>query len=93
MLRLGGGELDAGEVKGHVFFESINWDDLYDMKVAPPFVPVVKSDLSVENFDKEFTDEVPELTPPDESESCSPSPPSLHSLPPSPLTPSLPLIR
>ena len=69
--RLGGGPTDAEEVKGHVFFESINWPDLYDRKVAPPFVPVVKSEVSVEYFDKEFTDEAPELTPPDESMSSS----------------------
>lgn len=66
--RLGGGEADADEVKDHLFFESINWKDLYSRKVTPPFVPVVKSDKSVEYFDKEFTDEAPELTPPDESD-------------------------
>ena len=53
-------------MKGHLFFESINWEDLYNRKITPPFVPVVKSDVSTENFDKEFTDEAPELTPPDE---------------------------
>ena len=82
---LGGGETDAEEVKNHVFFDSINWDDLYNCKVAPPFKPVVKSEQDVANFDKEFTDEVPELTPPDESMCCIPL-----SSPPSPLSPPSP---
>ena len=30
---LGGGAVDAVEVKGHVFFQTINWTDLYDRKV------------------------------------------------------------
>ena len=31
--RLGGSEDDAEEVKRHVFFDPINWNDLYDKKV------------------------------------------------------------
>ena len=31
--RLGGGQGDAEEVKKHVFFEPINWDDLYNRQV------------------------------------------------------------
>ena len=57
---------DAGEVKSHIFFESIMWDDLFNKKIAPPFVPVIKSEQSADYFDKEFTDENPDLTPPDE---------------------------
>ena len=33
-LRLGGGKDDAEEVKKHIFFESINWDDLYHRRVS-----------------------------------------------------------
>lgn len=32
-FRLGGGETDAEEVKKHIFFEPVNWQDLYDRKV------------------------------------------------------------
>ena len=64
---MGGGEKDAEDVKGHVFFEAINWKDLYDRKVTPPFVPTIDSAVSVKYFDPEFTEEAPELTPPDES--------------------------
>jgi RAC serine/threonine-protein kinase len=66
--RLGGGVADAGEVKSHIFFESIIWDDLFNKKIAPPFVPVIKSEQSADYFDKEFTDENPDLTPPDEGD-------------------------
>lgn len=31
--RLGGGPADASEVKQHLFFESINWEDLEAKKV------------------------------------------------------------
>ena len=33
VCRLGGGETDAEEVKKHVFFESVDWQELYDKKV------------------------------------------------------------
>lgn len=33
LFRLGGGETDAVEVMKHIFFESIDWHELYDKKV------------------------------------------------------------
>ena len=57
-----------------MFFESINWQDLLDRKIQPPFKPTVKSEMDVQNFDKEFTDEAPRLTPPDEGKLISLSP-------------------
>jgi serine/threonine protein kinase len=62
--RLGGGEGDAEEVKSHVFFETINWDDVYNKRITPPLVPFILSETSTDYFDKEFTAENPELTPP-----------------------------
>ncbi|CAI8034825.1 RAC-beta serine/threonine-protein kinase A [Geodia barretti] len=62
--RLGGGEGDAEEVKSHVFFKSINWDDVCKKRIIPPIIPVIKSETSTDYFEKEFTDENPELTPP-----------------------------
>ena len=32
--RLGGGPTDAREIKDHIFFEKINWDDLEQKKVS-----------------------------------------------------------
>jgi len=64
--RLGGGQGDAEEVKKHVFFEPINWDDLYNRQVEPPFKPEIKDATDVSYFDTDFTSENPDLTPPDE---------------------------
>ena len=65
--RLGGGESDAEEIKSHVFFESINWDDVYHKRIPPERIPVIWSEKSTDYFEKKFTDQNPELTPPDES--------------------------
>lgn len=63
--RLGGGPDDAKEVMKHIFFETINWDDILNKKVKPPFRPTVKSPTDVSNFDEDFTKEIPQLTPPE----------------------------
>ncbi|KAF9057362.1 kinase-like domain-containing protein [Panaeolus papilionaceus] len=46
---------DAGELKEHPFFASIDWKALSLKQVTPPFKPVVESDESTNNFDPEFT--------------------------------------
>ncbi|KTF87114.1 hypothetical protein cypCar_00014993 [Cyprinus carpio] len=45
------------EVKGHEFFSFINWDDLEQKKLPPPFSPSVESQYDISNFDPEFTEE------------------------------------
>ncbi|KAI8478335.1 RAC-gamma serine/threonine-protein kinase [Branchiostoma belcheri] len=67
--RLGGGIRDADDVKEHPFFATadINWQDVYERKLTPPFKPQVSSDTDTRYFDKEFTGESVELTPPTES--------------------------
>lgn len=69
--RLGGGPSDAREIKDHVFFEKINWDDLEQKKITPPFKPQVLSETDTRNFDIEFTGESVELTPPDQDDGPS----------------------
>ncbi|CAB4064598.1 AKT [Lepeophtheirus salmonis] len=64
--RLGGGPEDAKEIMNHVFFASINWTDLEQKKIIPPFKPQVMSETDTRYFDSEFTGESVELTPPDE---------------------------
>lgn len=61
--RLGAGPRDAEEIMGHPYFRNINFDDIYNMRVAPPYVPQITSATDVSNFDTEFTDEPPALTP------------------------------
>ncbi|CAL1570897.1 unnamed protein product [Knipowitschia caucasica] len=63
--RLGGGPDDAQEVKGHVFFTSINWQDVIDRKLVPPFKPQVTSETDTRYFDDEFTVQSITITPPD----------------------------
>ncbi|XP_031564380.1 RAC-gamma serine/threonine-protein kinase-like [Actinia tenebrosa] len=65
--RLGGKSDDAKEVMKHPFFDIINWDDLYNKKIKPPFKPVIKSETDVSNFDEDFTNEPVRLTPPEGS--------------------------
>jgi RAC serine/threonine-protein kinase len=63
--RLGGGPDDVREIMAHPFFASINWTDLVNRKIVPPFKPQVTSDTDTRYFDSEFTGESVELTPPD----------------------------
>ncbi|VDO06439.1 unnamed protein product [Rodentolepis nana] len=62
-LRLGASAKDAAEVKEQLFFKCINFDDLLQRKIKPPFVPKISTAEDVSNFDEEFTRERPCLTP------------------------------
>ncbi|KAL2153696.1 hypothetical protein VTH82DRAFT_4851 [Thermothelomyces myriococcoides] len=62
-LRLGSGPTDAQEVMSQPFFRNINWDDIFHKRVAPPFLPQIKSATDTSNFDSEFTSVTPVLTP------------------------------
>ncbi|KAI8092460.1 uncharacterized protein BX664DRAFT_378375 [Halteromyces radiatus] len=61
--RLGSSKSDGHEVRQHVFFSGINWDDVLAKKVPPPFLPTVAGRADTSNFDEEFTREIPILTP------------------------------
>lgn len=52
--RLGTNE-GAVEIKNHVFFKDIKWDDVLQKKLKPPFVPNVSGPGDVSNFDSRFT--------------------------------------
>uniref|UniRef100_A0A3Q3NCY5 Serine/threonine-protein kinase Sgk1 n=1 Tax=Mastacembelus armatus TaxID=205130 RepID=A0A3Q3NCY5_9TELE len=56
-FRLGSKD-DFNEIKAHSFFSSINWDDLEQRKILPPFKPKVTSFCDISYFDPEFTDEM-----------------------------------
>ncbi|XP_015452786.1 serine/threonine-protein kinase Sgk2 isoform X4 [Pteropus alecto] len=45
------------EIKNHVFFSPINWDDLYHKRLTPPFNPNVAGPADLKHFDPEFTRE------------------------------------
>ena len=49
--RLGCGPTCRAELRGHAFFHGIDWQELEEGKVAPPFIPDTEV---LDNFDKEF---------------------------------------
>lgn len=53
--RLGSGELDAGEIKSHLFFADISWSKLAKGEIAPPWNPTLSGSLDTSQFDAEFT--------------------------------------
>uniref|UniRef100_A0A4W6CT27 non-specific serine/threonine protein kinase n=1 Tax=Lates calcarifer TaxID=8187 RepID=A0A4W6CT27_LATCA len=67
--RLGGGPDDAKEVMSHKFFTSINWQDVTEKKLIPPFKPQVTSETDTRYFDDEFTAQTITITPPDKYDS------------------------
>uniref|UniRef100_A0A673AQR2 non-specific serine/threonine protein kinase n=1 Tax=Sphaeramia orbicularis TaxID=375764 RepID=A0A673AQR2_9TELE len=66
--RLGGGPNDAKDVMSHIFFITINWQDLEQKKITPIFKPQVTSETDTRYFDEEFTAQTITLTPPDKRE-------------------------
>ncbi len=54
--RLGYGILDSEEIKNHFFFKNINWQKVERKEYIPEYVPEIKKDGDVSNFDKMFTD-------------------------------------
>ncbi|KAK2550647.1 Protein kinase C delta type [Acropora cervicornis] len=52
-------------IRGHKFFDRLDWTKLEQRKIQPPFKPAVTSDHDTKNFDPDFTMEVPQFTPTD----------------------------
>ncbi|KAI8370155.1 kinase-like domain-containing protein, partial [Choanephora cucurbitarum] len=59
--RLGANGID--EIKKHVYFADISWDDIRQRRVQPPYLPPVKDEMDLTNFDQEFLTMSPALTP------------------------------
>jgi len=55
--RLGYGPDGAKKIKEHPYFEGINWEDAWNQKLKPPFIPKLKGDTDLSYFDRMFTDE------------------------------------
>ena len=55
--RLGNGKNGFQNIKNHIFFKGINWEDLEQKKIVPPFIPNILNDTDLGNFDKCFTKE------------------------------------
>ncbi|ELP87325.1 hypothetical protein EIN_095820 [Entamoeba invadens IP1] len=53
---------DPDQMKTHSWFKSFSFDDLYQKKLTPPFVPQIKSVTDTSNFDVDITSEHVDLT-------------------------------
>ena len=53
----------SDEIKQHPWFSDIDWDAMYRKEVVPPFRPNVKDEMSTEQIDSEFTNQIPTVTP------------------------------
>lgn len=49
------GARGAHEIRVHPFFAGIDWSKLIRREIEPPWKPVVRDELDVDNFDTEFT--------------------------------------
>ncbi|KAL7888209.1 hypothetical protein AOLI_G00031830 [Acnodon oligacanthus] len=67
--RLGCTEREGGEsaITAHPFFKEVDWEKLRKRELEPPFKPRIKSLEDVNNFDPDFTQEEPTLTPIEEA--------------------------
>lgn len=41
--RLGSGSRGIQEIKDHAFFKDVNWRDVVDKRITPPFIPLLRS--------------------------------------------------
>ncbi|XP_072175077.1 protein kinase C iota type-like [Diadema setosum] len=56
-----------GDITGHPFFKTIDWERMEARQVTPPYKPHLQSDRDLEHFDPQFTEEPIQLTPDDAS--------------------------
>jgi len=61
---------DPREIKKVAFFSTVNWDDVYNKRVVPEYIPPVSDSHDTTQIDSCFTDEAPSLDP-DEPASVS----------------------
>ncbi|KAL3267904.1 hypothetical protein HHI36_007043 [Cryptolaemus montrouzieri] len=57
--RLGSPPDDAKGIKQHSYFKAINWEDVVNKKLDPPFKPTLRSSEDVSQFDTKFTKQTP----------------------------------
>lgn len=52
---------DTCEVFKHAWFEGVDWEEVYELRVLPPIIPVVKDDMDTENFNEDVVKEKPRI--------------------------------
>ncbi|KAH8556428.1 kinase-like domain-containing protein, partial [Umbelopsis sp. PMI_123] len=63
-IRLGAGPDGPQEICSHVYFDGLDWDDVYHKRIIPPYVPDLQSDMDFSNFDDTFLQMVPRISNP-----------------------------
>ncbi|KAG7266085.1 hypothetical protein CRUP_026722 [Coryphaenoides rupestris] len=65
--RLGSSGMDCADIQKHLFFRHINWEELLNKRVEPPYRPQLHSEEDVSQFDTRFTRQTPVDSPDDAS--------------------------
>uniref|UniRef100_A0A7S1PDU8 Non-specific serine/threonine protein kinase n=3 Tax=Percolomonas cosmopolitus TaxID=63605 RepID=A0A7S1PDU8_9EUKA len=47
------------EIKDHPYFDSIDWEKIYNKEVDPPFIPRIKNETDTSCFEPDFTNQPP----------------------------------
>jgi serine/threonine protein kinase len=55
--RLGNSDTDFQDIRTHPFFRTINFEDLYEKRIDPPYNPNVSGQMDLKHFDPEFVRE------------------------------------
>lgn len=53
------------DIQSNPFFKTIHWEQLYSKQIIPPYKPQVNSEMDLDHFDPQFTNEPVQLTPDD----------------------------
>ncbi|KAI7880706.1 kinase-like protein [Lichtheimia hyalospora FSU 10163] len=61
--RLGTGPNGPIVIRSHPYFSGLDWSDVYHKRIPPEYVPHLRSETDLSNFDRDFLNMTPRLTP------------------------------
>lgn len=61
--RLGTGPNGPIIIRSHPYFSGLDWSDVYHKRITPEYVPHLRSETDLSNFDRDFLNMTPRLTP------------------------------